>query len=368
MTPEERPLDRFRLPETATSHPSNPIPEEPTVNKEIAVTPSLGNHRARRPQESPPSSESSSDSESPSTPATEVHVEQAIDTLKDEGTVAINFNGAKQLRHAGESTQGDADDVMHLGIGDTATTERFEKACCGGGGCFLQGIESETSRDLQSDVVIPDNDAFRSLHLKLGPLSSNSGLTDVLDVPPESVSLSPGTFRMPEPGSITSSHPPPFVTPHPPYEVFSARIHHARELTKPGAEKRTYHFEFDVTDYPDEVENVDFVVGGAIGVCAPNSPVVVDELLDRLEVPAAVRDQLADLQTTGGRWPTIWGEEEPRRLLTTRKELLTWCSDLQSHSPTKAFLRLLGEYASDESEKRILTYLTSAQGQAAFCE
>ena len=163
-------------------------------------------------------------------------------------------------------------------------------------------------------------------------------------------------------------HPPNFVKPHPPYDVYSAPLYHARELTKPGAEKRTFHFDLDVSDYPAEGGDVDFVVGGAIGVCAPNDPELVDQILDRLGVPKFLRDKPLLLKTNSGRWPTIWGEDEAREVVTTRRELLTWCSDIQSYSPTKQLYRLLAEHADDEHEKKILTYLASAQGQAAFCD
>lgn len=139
-------------------------------------------------------------------------------------------------------------------------------------------------------------------------------------------------------------------------------------MTRAGAEKRTYHFDIDVSQYPVEGGDVDFVVGGAIGVCPANSPEAVDEIFDLLGVPKFVRDKKITLRTGGGRWPTIWGEEEPRELVTTRRELLTWCSDIQSYPPTKQLLRLLAEYASSEHEKKILMYLASAQGQASFCD
>jgi redox-sensitive bicupin YhaK (pirin superfamily) len=60
------------------------------------------------------------------------------------------------------------------------------------------------------------------------------------------------------------------VQPHPPYDVYSAPICHARELTKPGAEKRTFHFDLDVTDYPDE-GGVDFklIAGKSFGRTSP---------------------------------------------------------------------------------------------------
>lgn len=149
--------------------------------------------------------------------------------------------------------------------------------------------------------------------------------------------------------------------------MFSAPVHHARELTKPGAEKRTFHFDIDVTDYPDE-GGVDFKVGGAIGICPPNPPEMVDDVFDQLGVPKFVRDKPVTLKTQPIRWPTIWGDEKARELVTTRRELLTWCVDLQSTPPTKQLLRLMAEHADALNEKKILLYLTSAQGQAAFCE
>jgi sulfite reductase alpha subunit-like flavoprotein len=204
----------------------------------------------------------------------------------------------------------------------------------------------------------------------------DSELTEIVDMPPKTISFEPlqtsDSSKSYQPTKQKASevlkHPPSFVTPHPPFQVFSAPLFHARELTKPGAEKRTYHFDIDVTDYPKESGDVDFVVGGAIGVCAPNSSSMVDHLFQLLGVPTFVRDKPILLKTTTGRWPTIWGEEEARELVTTRRELLTWCSDIQSYPPTKHLFRLLAEYAEDEHEKKILTYLSSAQGQAAFCD
>ncbi|KAL5598990.1 hypothetical protein BROUX41_003691 [Berkeleyomyces rouxiae] len=165
----------------------------------------------------------------------------------------------------------------------------------------------------------------------------------------------------------TSIQPPSFVQPHPPYHVFPARLHNARELTRDGAEKRTYHFDIDVTDYPGE-SGVDFRVGGAIGVMAPNDTPVVEEVMDILCIPRVLRDKPVLLKTTSGRWPTVWGDEKPRELVTTRRDLLTWCADVQSYPPTKPMLRLMAEHASDASERRILEYLCSNEGQGVFCE
>lgn len=217
-------------------------------------------------------------------------------------------------------------------------------------------------------VSLPDNDAFRSLNLELGPLSLDSDLTKISDLPPLNVWFQPlPSDAHPEPSTV-NHHPPKFVAPHFPYDVYPTPVHHARELTKPGAEKRTYHFDLDVTDYPVESGEVDFVVGGAIGVCAPNAEEVVNDIFDCLHVPNFVRNKQIMLKTGGGRWPTIWGDDKARELVTSRRELLTWCSDVQSYAPTKPLLRLLAEFAEEANEKKILMYLCSAQGQAAFCE
>ncbi|KAJ3472590.1 hypothetical protein NLG97_g10866 [Lecanicillium saksenae] len=165
----------------------------------------------------------------------------------------------------------------------------------------------------------------------------------------------------------TAIQPPKFVQPHPPYHVYPAKIHTARELTKDGAEKRTYHFDLDVTNYPDEESN-DFKVGGAIGVVAPNEDSVVDDVFDRLMVPRFIRDKQTLLSTTNGRWPTVWGDDKPRELVTTRRDVLKWCTDLQSYPPTKTVFRVLAEHATDELEKKVLTFLCSAQGQGTFCD
>lgn len=229
-------------------------------------------------------------------------------------------------------------------------------------------LEKDPAKLESSPVVIPSNDAFNSLHLKLGPLSLDTELTKLIDLPPETVSFKPLTSEYKPAESSVRNHPPKFVTPHHPYEVFSAKVHHARELTKHGAEKRTYHFDLDVTDYPEESGNVDFVVGGAVGIQAPNSEELVNEIFDILNIPSHARDKPVVLKTSTGRWPTVWGDDTPRELTTTRRELLTWCSDIQSYPPTKPLLRLLAEYATAPNEQKILLYLSSAQGQAAFCD
>ncbi|KAL8730146.1 MAG: hypothetical protein Q9166_004229 [cf. Caloplaca sp. 2 TL-2023] len=372
LHPEGQPQPKGHIccPETTTSHPNDPIPFEPKDIPQINLPPIITEHSADSVNSSATSINytSSSNPDSPATPATEPHVDNDLQELKDEGVIAFTPVPPEGPRTSDQLIPSDPAEVKKI-LGDGGENARLiEKVCCGEGCCKLEALELDPESKDHVPVVVPDNEAFQSLKLKLGPLSLDSKLTRTLDLPPENVSFVPLVDTTTSFQSTVHKHPPKFVTPHPPYGVFSAKVHHARELTKPGAEKRTYHFDLDVTDYPEESGTVDFVVGGAIGVCAPNSEEVVNDAFDQLGVPRFVRDKPVTLKTAGGRWPTIWGDEIPRELTTTRRELLTWCSDLQSYPPSKALFRLLAEYATAPNEKKILLYLSSAQGQAAFCD
>ncbi|KAK5656174.1 hypothetical protein OQA88_4934 [Cercophora sp. LCS_1] len=273
------------------------------------------------------------------------------------------------------------------------STTQLIKRCCGGGCCL--DVKAKSKPGAYEPVALPDNDAFKSLGLKIDAIPTT--LTNVCDLPEQTTFLQPLRRPSNEPspatsfdtsrdansipvddatkalGSMsledidTSIQPPTYVQPHPPHHVFAARIHNTRELTGQGAEKRTFHFDLDVTNYPDG-EDVDFRVGGAIGVSAPNEDSMVDEVFDLLLIPRFLRDKPVLLQTTKGRWPTVWGDDQARELATTRRALLTWCSDIQSYPPTKQILRVLAEYATDEVEKRILLFLCAGEGQGVFCD
>ena len=350
------------VPETAHSHPNDPVPEEPSDTRRMSVSaPSLlGYSSSPTATTTNGYSDNSSMDSSPSTPGTEPQHDDLLPALPEQGSGGSN---TRKRRASTMLVSQNSEDLRRI-LGEESTTTMI-KNCCGGGCCMLQDSQPQ---ELVDPVPTPDNEAFQSLELKLGPLGMRTKLTDVVDVPQKTVSFSSLNKDTAIPFEDTRKHPPKFVTPHPPYEVFSAPLFHARELTKPGAEKRTYHFDLDVTDYPAESGDVDFVVGGAIGVCAPNAPEVVDQVFDRLAVPKFVRDKKVLLKTSNGRWPTIWGDEQARELVTTRRELLTWCSDFQSYPPTKHLLRLLAEYAESANERKILMYLSSAQGQASFCD
>ena len=355
-------IHRRNVTQTAHSHPDNPIPEEPADTRRMSVTaPSLLGYS---PSSAAPTSSGQSDTSSldsaPSTPGTEPQNDDSIPAIDQHEMIGSN---TRKRRASTLLVSQNSDDVRRI-LGEESSTMMIQN-CCGGGCCMLQESQPQ---ELEDPVSLPENDAFQSLALKLGPLGMTTELSGLVDLPKKVVSFSSLDTTTPIPLDDTKKRPPKFVTPHPPYEVFSAPVFHARELTKLGAEKRTYHFDLDVTDYPTESGDVDFVVGGAIGICAPNSPEVVDQVFDLLAVPRFVRDKKVLMKTSDGRWPTIWGNEQARELVTTRRELLTWCSDVQSYPPTKQLLRVLAEYAELEDEQKILMYLSSAQGQASFCD
>ena len=364
MTPPPN-RNHVRCSESESSHPDNPVPEEPSITypKQLLSV---------RTQPSASSSVNSfalnsSDSEVPSSPATDISDGVAIPVHKPD-TIGGPLASSLPSRPSSAPPRVDSSRRENPLVRVGAETKEVEKACCGGGCCIAQDLSEVTDLKNSTPVQIPNNLAYRSLNVSLGCLGIDTALSKIADPPEQTVFFEQSIQSSSSKYSTANRHPPSFVTPHPPYEVFSAKVHHARELTKPGAEKRTYHFDIDVTDYPRESGEVDFIVGGAIGVQAPNSTEVVEETLDLLGIPRHIRDRSVIVKTTKGRWPTIWGDDEPRSLHTTRRELLTWCSDLQSYPPTKQLFRLLHDHASEPNERQILLYLCSAQGQAAFCD
>lgn len=357
------------LTESDTCHPRDPIPREPKNLPKLAVPTPRTMDQPSDDSSLSYDDASSSDVTTPNTPATDPEVDETSDIFNEDKMFEAAPLRTPTRRASTVLISQSPDDIRRILLGPgESETKLVEKICCGGGCCFLNALAEDPAADPSRQIVEPDNEAYRSLRLQLGPLTLDSELTKVTELPPDHVSFKPLTEDTLPIKSTVHQHPPTFVTPHHPYQVYSANVHHARQLTKPGAEKRTYHFDLDVTDYPEESGDVDFVVGGAVGVCAPNSEELVNGIFDSLNVLRHVRDKQVVLTTKTGRWPTIWGDDTPRELVTTRRELLTWCSDVQSYAPTKPLLRVLAEYAHDHNEKQILRYLVSAQGQAAFCD
>lgn len=295
-------------------------------------------------------------------------------TVKMESLSHAQTTPQTRRRRASTTYASSSDEIKRL-LGDGCGTKSLQKYCCGEGCCMLEKLPTHTEH---AGIQTPENDAFRFLNLNLEGLSMDAELTKIVDLPESKVSFGklrrqslsekfPDEDEHEHDARHVQLYPPEYMKPHPPYNIYNAPVYGARELTKPGAEKRTYHFDIDVTDYPEE-GGIDFKVGGAVGVCPPNDPAMVGDILDRLGVPHFQRDKPVRLFTNGGRWPTIWGAEESRELVTTRREVLTWTVDIQSTAPVKPMFRLLAEYANDVTEKKILMYMSSAQGQAAFCD
>ncbi|EED14956.1 FAD binding domain protein [Talaromyces stipitatus ATCC 10500] len=358
------------IPTTTTSHPENPIPEEPQNIPRISDS-QIGSNIVQDSHSTASNQSvtglSETDSDTAETPTTE-HSDNGNGSRFDDAALKKSQGTTRARRASTALISESSEDVQRiLGNIGAGGTQLVEKVCCGGGCCLSQPLP-RSEEVVLNPIRTPDNHAYRSLNLKIRTLALDSVLTNIVPLPEKTVSFGRVSSGLVDVKLGPTDHPPKFVQPHPPYEVFRAPLHHARELTKPGAEKRTYHFDIDVTDYPVEGGDVDFVVGGAIGVCPMNSDEAVDSVFNCLGIPKPIRDKKLMVRTAGGRWPTIWGEEQPRELVTTRRELLKWCSDIQSYPPTKQLLRVMAEYASDPHEKKILMFLCSAQGQSVFCD
>lgn len=323
----------------------------------------------------------------PSFPSAAPSLTYSDDSEDQDELAQVAAEKPRQRRASTRLIAQNARDIQRI-TGETSA--EFVQRCCGGGCCRLNSAADGADRE---SVAAPDNDAYRSLKIKIDQIPTF--LTKVTELPEPIVSFEPirakaeatsptdsGIALNDAPDAATPSlsdalaamhvfdtqiQPPRFVQPHPPHHVHPVRIHNCRSLTREGAEKRTYHFDLDITDYPDE-EGTDFKVGGAIGVMAPNCDSRVEEILDALMVPRFLRDKPVLMKTTKGRWPTVWGEEQARELVTTRRDIFTWCIDIQSYPPTKPLLRVLAEHASAENEKKILMYLCSSEGQGVFCD
>lgn len=270
-------------------------------------------------------------------------------------------------------------------------TGRSCAACCSGAPFDLESIvrlPPISQHDFEAGLKnLQANDAFRILDIDLEKFQPGGKLTNVPALAPCAVLLErqeapispPATPRsstdsrdrattsdfktnlVPEP----TNHPPKFVQPHPPYAVHSAPIIQAEQMTKDGASKRVYHLSIDVSRYPLQ-PGESWLVGGSFGMCPANDHETIAEVLEITGDFDTSQDGVL-LKTQGGRWPTVWGDDQARTLLTTKYDLLRWCSDLSSSPIKKSVLRVMAEYATDDLEKQILLYLISRQGQTAFC-
>ncbi|EPX70611.1 FAD binding protein [Schizosaccharomyces octosporus yFS286] len=207
------------------------------------------------------------------------------------------------------------------------------------------------------------NPAFQHLHIKLDELNYDECFSTQNTAPKKKVSFTPSTvnFASLDPllsDSPTTPHPPSFVQPHPPFHVFAAPILNVRTLTNPGAIKRTYNVTLDISKYPLK-EGSDWKIGGSFGVMPPNPDNEIFRLAHLLNVPLNELYDPKTLHTSGGRWPTIWGEEKPRSLEISIYHVLKWCSDFLSRPPSKDFYRLLAKHSKNPIEHHILLGLSN---------
>ncbi|KAK9486562.1 hypothetical protein V1527DRAFT_438750 [Lipomyces starkeyi] len=254
--------------------------------------------------------------------------------------------------------------------------DEVDSECCGGGCCFVSTSTMTPAPSLSgtpppspfAGIDFPKTRAFDSLRLPLFKIMRSPRLLGVAMLPLSNIDiLWSATAGDENTHRFDNFQAPGYLKPHFPYNVHNVPVLAARLLTGPEAVKRTYHFDLDVTNYPDEMEGVDFRVGGAVGICPPNDPILVEDIFRRLGIMERDSNLEITLVTKGGRWPTIWGEDKPRRLRTSMREILTWTVDLNNGVFSKNLLRVLAEYNCNRSECMVLSWLCSRQGQSTFC-
>ncbi|KAL8866165.1 MAG: hypothetical protein Q9198_009009, partial [Flavoplaca austrocitrina] len=187
---QPQPEGHICCPETSTSHPNDPIPIEPKDIPHIQLPPKVTNQPTDSLNSSATSLNylSSSNPESPTTPATEPHVDNDLEILKDEGLIALNPAPPEARRYSDQPIPSDPAEVRKI-LGEGGENKNLiDKVCCGVGCCKLEALELDPKSKDHVPVVVPDNDAFRSLKLKLGPLSLDSKLTRTLELPDEIMS------------------------------------------------------------------------------------------------------------------------------------------------------------------------------------
>lgn len=136
--------------------------------------------------------------------------------------------------------------------------------------------------------------------------------------------------------------------------VFRVPLVHRERLTAQGAVRNTLRVDVQL---PAEMQA--YLPGDALGVHCGNEPAVVEALLAHLGVRPSSAVELAQGSDAAA------STAVHLRLPCTAREALTFGVDL-AHFPKKSFFRLLGEAASDASERRALLFLSSAKGASEY--
>ncbi len=151
------------IPNTSTSHPGYPIPEEPISVSGYDSSPGVSNRSPRSSVQSLGYSNSSSESEAPGTPQTDYQVDETADQLKKDEMIADPVTHPRKRRASTKLISQNSDDVKNLLGVARLGTELIQKECCGGGCSSSNTLKEERFSLSFRPVPIPDNDAFESL-------------------------------------------------------------------------------------------------------------------------------------------------------------------------------------------------------------
>ncbi|KAM3957079.1 methionine synthase reductase [Aphomia sociella] len=155
---------------------------------------------------------------------------------------------------------------------------------------------------------------------------------------------------------LTSWEVPPL--PFQASEVFSANISHHRRLTATNDDcKAVYEITFDITD-----SNFKFRPGDTIGVIPHNNSNDVEFIVDHLNLRTQIDVQYKLSCNTNQK-----GAKIPVHipLKSTLKHVLSNYVDLRS-VVKKLFLLALSRHTKEENERKVLEYLCSKEGSAAY--
>ena len=146
-----------------------------------------------KPEQSPSSSSQSlvytsgSDNEAPGTPATDPHLDCVVDEKPIEATNPSKYETMFIVPPTSPRTRRASTVLILQSLEDVsrilspakgAETKEIQKVCCGGGCCFLDALEKDPTTKASLPVVIPPNEAFRTLQLRLGPSASTAIFTE----------------------------------------------------------------------------------------------------------------------------------------------------------------------------------------------
>ena len=128
-------------------------------------------------------SDASSDSEAQLTPSTDAPSEKLSSSLTDNdvrNVAEIDVTQTKQSVPASTKLVTRDSGLLRQAVGDGETgTQLIQKYCCGGGCCFLNAPSTSSTSTSSTPLQQPDNDAYKSLNLKLNHVGRLTPLTNI---------------------------------------------------------------------------------------------------------------------------------------------------------------------------------------------